>query len=307
MLANSESGSGIVAFADPSLLLERAEALGVTLRIRETQTLEKPQPSIAGVLDVFPIQLAKRCTPGRLDASNAPYVLQCLDRATEACRAGHCAALVTGPVQKSVINELGLPFTGHTEYLAQLLDAPLPVMMLVSGSLRVALVTTHAPLREVPDLITRALLRKIFNIVAESLRHTFRIRHPKVGVCGLNPHAGEHGHLGAEELEVIAPAIETFNAEKGTHLVGPLPADTLFTQSHRAQFDAIIAMYHDQGLAALKAVSFGEAVNITLGLPIIRTSVDHGTALSLAGRGGADVGSLAAATQLARTLSRQRE
>jgi 4-hydroxythreonine-4-phosphate dehydrogenase len=237
-------------------------------------------------------------TAGRLDPANGRHVLALLDRALDGCRAGEFAAMVTAPVQKSTINDAGVPFTGHTEYLAQRTGTPRVVMMLAGGGLRVALATTHLPLAAVAAAITRDGLAQVLRILDRDLRGRFGIERPRILVAGLNPHAGESGHLGREEIEVIAPALESLRRE-GLSITGPLPADTLFTARVLAGGDAVLAMYHDQGLPVLKHASFGHAVNVTLGLPVIRTSVDHGTALDLAGTGDIDAGSLEAAVALA--------
>jgi 4-hydroxythreonine-4-phosphate dehydrogenase len=243
-----------------------------------------------------------RSTPGRLDTANARYVLDLLDRATDGASAGEFAAMVTAPVHKGVINDAGVPFTGHTEYLAERTHAPLPVMMLATGAMRVALATTHLPLKAVSDAITIESLCEIVAILYHDLVKWWRIPQPRVALCGLNPHAGEGGHLGDEEIRVIAPAIARMRAS-GLRVTGPLPADTAFVPRILADFDAVLAMYHDQGLPVIKHAGFDSAVNITLGLPILRTSVDHGTALDLAGTGRADPSSLAAALGLAIELS----
>jgi 4-hydroxythreonine-4-phosphate dehydrogenase len=237
-------------------------------------------------------------TPGRLDPANAPYVLAVLDAATDGCLAGRFDAMVTAPVHKGVINEAGVRFTGHTEYLAERCGAPLPVMLLAGGGLRVALATTHLPLAHVSSAITAQRLEGVLRVLDADLRAKFGIAAPRILVCGLNPHAGEGGHLGREEIEVIEPTLERLRAQ-GLHLTGPVPADTAFLPARVAGHDAVLAMFHDQGLPVLKHASFGHAVNVTLGLPIVRTSVDHGTALDLAGTGRADPGSLRAALHLA--------
>ncbi len=247
------------------------------------------------------VPLERPAVAGRLDPRNAPWVLRLIDRAVEGCRRGEFAAMVTAPVQKSIIIESGLPFTGHTEYLATLCGAPLPVMLLVAGPLRVALATTHLPLRAVPDAITRAGLLGVLTVLDRGLRSLFGIARPRIGVCGLNPHAGESGHLGSEEQQVIEPALHSAR-KLGLDVHGPIPADTLFVPRNLEPYDAVLAMYHDQGLPVLKHAGFGNAVNVTLGLPIIRTSVDHGTALDLAGTGRAEAGSLLAAIDLAAVL-----
>ena len=254
---------------------------------------------------VLHVPLAVPCTPGRLDPANAGYVLALLDAALDGCAAGRFDAVVTAPVHKGVINDAGVPFTGHTEYLAERTGAPLPVMMLVGGGLRVALATTHLPLAAVSAAITAQRLEGVLRILDGDLRSRFGILAPAILVCGLNPHAGEGGHLGREEIEVIEPALGRLRAA-GLRLTGPVPADTAFLPERLAGHDAVLAMYHDQGLPVLKHASFGHAVNVTLGLPIVRTSVDHGTALELAGSGRADPGSLHAAVQLAIDLCRAR-
>ena len=240
--------------------------------------------------------------PGHLDRANARHVLQLLDRAIDGCVSGEFAAMVTAPVQKSVINDAGIKFSGHTEYLAERTGGAHPVMMLANGSLRVALATTHLPLKDVSAAITAELLQQVLRVVDRDLRTRFAIPAPRILVCGLNPHAGESGHLGREEIEIIAPALDALR-RAGMQLIGPAPADTAFTASMLQQADAVLAMFHDQGLPVIKYAGFENAVNVTLGLPIIRTSVDHGTALSLAGTGKADSSSLAAAIDMALQLA----
>jgi 4-hydroxythreonine-4-phosphate dehydrogenase len=247
------------------------------------------------------IALAKSPTPGRPDPANARYVLRLLDRAIEGCLSGAFDAMVTAPVQKSVINDAGIPFTGHTEYLAERCGARV-AMMLVGGGLRVALATTHLPLAGVPAAVTLEGLLTVLRILDADLRRRFRIGHPRILVAGLNPHGGESGHLGREEADVIAPALQVARAE-GIDARGPLPADTLFVPDRLREADCVLAMYHDQGLPVLKFASFGRGVNVTLGLPFVRTSVDHGTALDLAGTGRADPGSLIEAVRLAIDLA----
>ena len=251
------------------------------------------------------VPLAAPSRPGRLEAANAPYVLALLDAALDGCADGRFDAMVTAPVHKGVINDAGVHFTGHTEYLAERTGAPLPVMMLVGGGLRVALATTHVPLAGVSAALTGARLTDVLRILDADLRGKFGIAAPRILVCGLNPHAGEGGHLGREEIEVIEPALRALQAE-GLKLTGPVPADTAFLPERLAGHDAVLAMYHDQGLPVLKRAAFGHGVNVTLGLPIVRTSVDHGTALDLAGTGRADPGSLHEALRLALELSRAR-
>ncbi|MEG0820611.1 MAG: 4-hydroxythreonine-4-phosphate dehydrogenase PdxA [Burkholderiaceae bacterium] len=258
---------------------------------------------------IDPIPLATPAQAGRLDARNGRYVLRLLERACDGCLAGEFAAIATAPVQKSVINEAGVPFTGHTEFLAERSHTPQVVMMLVGGlgptAMRVALATTHLPLRAVPDAITGELLAAVIDILAHDLRTQFGLAAPRIAVTGLNPHAGEGGHLGREEIEVIAPAIAAAQA-RGIDATGPWPADTIFVAEHLAHFDAVLAMFHDQGLPVLKHASFGQGVNVTLGLPFVRTSVDHGTALDLAGSGRANAGSMVAALKLATQLAHTR-
>jgi len=248
------------------------------------------------------VALARSATPGRLDPANSAYVLRVLDRAIEGCLSGEFDAMVTAPVQKSVINDAGIAFTGHTEYLAASARAPHVVMMLVGGGLRVALATTHLPLADVPRAITRESLSRTLRILDADLKRRFRIPRPRILVAGLNPHSGEGGHLGREDADVIAPAIAAARGE-GVDVTGPIPADTLFVPERLKAADAVLAMYHDQGLPVLKYASFGRGVNVTLGLPFVRTSVDHGTALELAGRGVADEGSLVEAVRLAIDLA----
>jgi 4-hydroxythreonine-4-phosphate dehydrogenase len=288
----------IAVIADPKLLLERATLLGVPLRLRDVNFAEKPRPSAAGELAIVPVQLKAPATPGVLNVANATYILNTLDLAIEGCLNQKFSALVTGPVQKSIINDAGISFSGHTEYLAEKTNTEKVVMMLATSGLRVALATTHLPLKDVAAAINEAELSQVIQILHRDLQEQFGIAQPTIYVCGLNPHAGEGGHLGMEEIEVIAPTLERLRAQ-GVKLVGPLPADTLFTPKYLEHADAVLAMYHDQGLPVLKYKGFGQAVNITLGLPIIRTSVDHGTALDLAATGKADLGSLQTALRYA--------
>ncbi|MFZ1539452.1 MAG: 4-hydroxythreonine-4-phosphate dehydrogenase PdxA [Chromatiaceae bacterium] len=286
-----------VIVTDPDLLRDRAQRLGLDIELVVYDPGAPRQPQRAGILQVLPIILRHPSHPGRLDPANATYVLDCLRRACDGCLAGEFDALVTGPVHKGVLNDAGFPFTGHTEFLAARCGAD-PVMMLATPGLRVALATTHLPLRQVADHITPEGLERVIRILDLDLRHRFGIARPRLLVCGLNPHAGEGGHLGREEIEIITPVLAKLRTE-GLDLVGPLAADTAFVPDHLAQTDAVLAMYHDQGLPLLKHLGFGRAVNITLGLPIVRVSVDHGTALDLAGTGQADPGSLKAALKAA--------
>ena len=298
-----DTGKPWLAIADPAVLSQRALALGLDLKLREYRPGALPR-SGDGTLWVLPVQASAPVRPGRPDPANAGYVLATLERAVAGCLSAEFAALVTGPVHKSVINEAGHAFTGHTEYLARLCGGAHPVMLLTAGALRVALATTHLPLRLVSDAITAERLQRVLTILDRDLRARFGLEQPRILVLGLNPHAGESGHLGREEIEIIAPALERLR-EAGLRLLGPLPADTAFTQRHLEHADAVLAMYHDQGLPVLKYAGFGHAVNVTLGLPIVRTSVDHGTALDLAGSGRAETGSLVAAFDLAAKLARR--
>lgn len=298
-LAEAPGASRRVVIADRTLLAERARLLGLPLTLADYRREAAPAP---GTLEVLHVPLAAPSRPGVLDAANGRYVLATLDAAIAGCVAGDFAAMVTAPVHKGVINDAGVPFSGHTEYLAEQTHTPRVVMMLVGGGMRVALATTHLPLRAVPDALTPALLSEVLQILHADLVGKFGIAAPRILVAGLNPHAGEGGHLGREEIEVIEPVLATLRAS-GMHLIGPLPADTLFNPDKLAQADAVLAMYHDQGLPVLKHASFGQGVNVTLGLPIVRTSVDHGTALDLAGSGRADPGSLFEALALAETLA----
>lgn len=290
-LAQQAQAHEIVAIADPELLRTRARQLNLPLQLREINLHDTPRPGVAGELAVLPVALAEPAVPGKLNVKNAPYILQTLDAAIEGCINGSFAALVTGPVQKSVINDAGIAFSGHTEYLADKTHTPKVVMMLATEGLRVALATTHLPLKDVAAAITPDELTQVTEILQRDMQVQFGIKEPRILVCGLNPHAGEGGHLGREEIEVIEPVLTSLRA-RGMNLIGPLPADTLFTPKYLDNADAVLAMYHDQGLPVLKYKGFGQAVNVTLGLPIIRTSVDHGTALDLAATGKADLGSL---------------
>lgn len=288
----------LIAVCDPTLLEQRARLLRLPLRVELFDPRAARTGAAPGVIKVMPVALARETVPGKPDTANAPYVLETLRQAVNGCLDGTFDALVTGPVHKGVINDAGLPFTGHTEFLAELTQTAQPVMMLVSASLRVALATTHLPLREVCAAITTARLSAVLRVLHHDLQTRFGIASPRILVCGLNPHAGEGGHLGREEIEVIEPVVQQLRGE-GMKLTGPLAADTLFTPKYLNDADAVLAMYHDQGLPVLKYQGFGKAVNITLGLPIIRTSVDHGTALELAGTGLAESGSLEAALHAA--------
>lgn len=288
----------LVVCADASLLQERAALLGLPLTLLPYDASRPPAPQQAGTLTLLPVPLRVPAVAGQLSVENGSYVVETLARACDGCLAGEFAALITGPVHKGVINEAGIPFTGHTEFFEERSQSPKVVMMLATEAMRVALVTTHLPIKAIPEAITPELLREIITILHHDLQTKFGIARPHVLVCGLNPHAGEGGHMGTEEIDTIIPVLDEMRA-KGMNLSGPLPADTLFQPKYLDNADAVLAMYHDQGLPVLKYQGFGRGVNITLGLPFIRTSVDHGTALDLAGQGKADVGSFITALNLA--------
>jgi len=324
-IASRELPCELVCLADREMLAERAKRLGLNIELRDyaaprefaprgpapraaspqdpqSHADRAPHRHEAGTLLVEHHPLAVPSTPGHLNTANGRYVLDLIDRATDGASAGEFSAIVTAPVHKSVIADSGVPFIGHTEYLAERTHAPLPVMMLASNAMRVALATTHLPLKDVSAAITIDSLCKIVTIIHRDLQKWWGIPEPRIAVCGLNPHAGESGHLGDEEIRVIGPAIELLK-ERGIRVSGPVPADTAFVPRILADFDAVLAMYHDQGLPVIKHAGFDTAVNITLGLPILRTSVDHGTALDLAGTGRADPSSLASAIGLAIDLA----
>ena len=299
-LAQQTHACELIVIGDPEMLARRAQRLGLTLNI-ELYNAERPASAkFAGQLTVLPLAMAVHEQYGKLDARNSHYVLETITRATTGCLNGEFAAMVTAPVHKGIINDAGIPFSGHTEFIADITGGT-PVMMLATPGLRVALATTHVPLNQVSAAITRQNLSQVIRLLDQDLKRRFGIAEPKIFVCGLNPHAGEGGHLGREEIETIEPTLEALRCE-GLHLYGPLPADTLFTPKYLDHADAVLAMYHDQGLPVLKYKGFGQAVNITLGLPIIRTSVDHGTALDLAGTGQAHLGSLSFALDTALTM-----
>lgn len=289
-LAQQSLPCPLVIIADPDLLAARAASLKLPLQIQEYQRGKTPslQP---GMLNVLSVSMAQACHCGRPEPGNVAYVLDTLRRAVSGCQEGEFSAMVTGPIHKAVINEAGIAFTGHTEFLAALTHTPQVVMMLATEGLRVALATTHLPLNQISQTITPVLLENIIRILRHDLQHRFNLPDPRILVCGLNPHAGEEGHMGKEEIRIIIPVLNDLRDE-GFNLHGPLPADTAFTPPKLEKADAVLAMYHDQGLPVLKYRGFGQAVNITLGLPIIRTSVDHGTALDLAGSGHANTRSL---------------
>ncbi|HHR5881989.1 TPA: 4-hydroxythreonine-4-phosphate dehydrogenase PdxA [Providencia alcalifaciens] len=287
----------LVACADPDLLIQRAKALNLPLTLREYDA-KQPQTSVAGQLSIVPVSLSVLAEAGKLDVRNGEYVTETLARACDGCLNGEFSAIVTGPVHKGIINDAGIPFSGHTEFFADRSHCDRVVMMLATQELRVALATTHLPLKDVSEAITQQSLHEAITILHHDLQTKFGIENPHIYVCGLNPHAGEGGHMGMEEIETIIPALESLR-KQGITLIGPLPADTLFQPKYLTDADAVLAMYHDQGLPVLKYQGFGRAVNITLGLPFIRTSVDHGTALELAGTGQADAGSFITALKLA--------
>lgn len=298
-VANRVAGARLVAIADQDLLRGRSRMLGKDLPVVAWQP-DREQPT--GALEVLHVPLNVPANPGELDARNSSYVLETLERAADGCMNGSFDAMVTGPVNKGIINAAGFAFTGHTEFLAERTGTARVVMMLVGGGLRVALATTHFALSNVARQIDQVSLEETIRILVRDLRERYGLARPRVGVAGLNPHAGESGYLGREEIDVISPVIERLTAE-GMRLAGPVPADTLFTPARLAEFDAVLAMYHDQGLPVLKYASFGRGVNVTLGLPIIRTSVDHGTALDIAGSGRADEGSLLEAIDAALAMA----
>ncbi|RKQ39951.1 4-hydroxythreonine-4-phosphate dehydrogenase PdxA [Enterobacter sp. R1(2018)] len=288
----------LVVCAAPELLLERAALLGLPLALQPYQPHLPAAPQAAGTLTILPLALRAPVVPGQLDVRNSAYVVETLARACDGCLNGEFAALITGPVHKGIINDAGIPFIGHTEFFEERSHSEKVVMMLATEELRVALATTHLPLKAISDAVTPDLLRQIISILYHDLQTKFGIAQPHVLVCGLNPHAGEGGHMGTEEIDTIIPVLDEMRAQ-GMNLSGPLPADTLFQPKYLDHADAVLAMYHDQGLPVLKYQGFGRAVNITLGLPFIRTSVDHGTALELAAQGKADVGSFITALNLA--------
>jgi 4-hydroxythreonine-4-phosphate dehydrogenase len=301
-LAERKIAARLALLGDASLLADRARALGARVTLRECATVEQVGPHLIGSVQVLPVPLRAPVVAGKLDTVNAAYVLDILRRGVALCGARAAQALVTAPVQKSVITQSGFAFSGHTEFLAELTGAEQPVMLLAGKSLRVALATTHLPLRAVADALDAAKLERILRITHADLEMRFRLERPRLLVLGLNPHAGESGTLGREEIEIIEPVVRRLAAE-GLAVRGPVSADTAFTPESLERCDAVVAMYHDQGLPVLKALSFGEIVNVTLGLPIVRTSVDHGTALDLAGTGRARADSLVAAVELAIELA----
>lgn len=288
----------LVIVADPVLLEARAQQLGLPINIIDPQTSWDTSTNKPGNIQVLPVKQTVPGIPGQADTDNAEYVLKTLQTAAQGCLSKEYDAMVTGPVHKGIINDAGIPFTGHTEFLARACGTDNVVMMLCVPGLRVALATTHLPLSKVSKAITFESLEKTLGIILKDLTQFFGVNTPRVIVCGLNPHAGEDGHLGREEIDTIKPVIEKFRCN-GFNINGPVPADTAFTSTLMKQADVILTMYHDQGLPVLKHMGFGKAINVTLGLPIIRTSVDHGTALEIAGTGEADISSLIAAIHTA--------
>ncbi|MDH5517512.1 MAG: 4-hydroxythreonine-4-phosphate dehydrogenase PdxA [Gammaproteobacteria bacterium] len=303
-LASQHHDFQMLAIADFELLAARAAELKLALKLRHYQPDQPRQPHQAGQLDVLDIKLATAAECGKLQPENAEYILQTLQRAVSGCLSAEFDAMVTGPVHKGVINQAGISFTGHTEYLAEISGKHTPVMMLATEAMRVALVTTHLPLSAVSQAITRDKLQQVIQILNHDLQQRFGLLNPAIYICGLNPHAGENGYLGTEEIDTIQPVINDLK-KQGLNLSDALPADTLFTEHYLSKADAILAMYHDQGLPVLKHSGFGKAVNITLGLPLIRTSVDHGTALDLAGTGKASAGSFIYACEVASQMVKQ--
>lgn len=302
-LAQDAHTAELVVAADQQLLQERAALLGLPLRLDPFDPSQAVRPHEPGRLKIIDIPLRERCEAGKLNKANAAYVIDTLREAAHGCMSRRFDAMVTGPVHKGIINDSGMPFSGHTEFLAEISQTPQVVMMLTAKDLRVALVTTHVALREVSRLITVERVDAVLQILLAELRGKYGIKNPRVLVCGLNPHAGEDGHLGREDVDIIAPVLETLRTQ-GALVTGPVPADTAFIPKRLREVDAVLTMYHDQGLPVLKYAGFGNAVNVTLGLPFIRTSVDHGTALELAGTGHADPSSLFAAVNEAIAMSR---
>jgi len=304
-LAQQPHAACLVAIADPDMLAQRAQQLGLPLQLRDYEPDSHSGPARAGELMVAPYALHADCVAGQLDPNNASYLMDTLMRATDGCLDGEFDAMLTAPVHKGIINDAGIAFSGHTEFLAERCKVDMPVMLLCTDKLRVALVTTHLPLSQVSAAITEERLTAVIRVVYQDMQRLFGLTDPHITVLGVNPHAGENGHMGREEIEVIEPTLESLRGE-GLNLLGPLPADSAFSGDLLTNTDVYLAMFHDQGLPVLKYAGFGEAVNITLGLPIIRTSVDHGTALDLAGTGKANCGSLETALQLAINMAELR-
>ncbi|WP_077216782.1 4-hydroxythreonine-4-phosphate dehydrogenase PdxA [Piscirickettsia litoralis] len=304
MLAQHAYPAALAVLADPGLLRQRAQHLALEIKIKELASLDQVQAHTPGELQVLPTKLTTPAIPGQLAKENAGYVIQSLEQAANTYLKGQIDGIVTGPVHKGIINDAGIPFSGHTEFFANI-TGEIPVMMLATETLRVALVTTHLPLSQVAGAITADKVRYTINTVHQDLRRYYGIKQPRILISGLNPHAGENGHLGHEEIDTIIPAIQVLSAQ-GINVSGPFAADTLFTEHHLKNADAVIAMYHDQGLPVLKYSGFGRAINITLGLSILRTSVDHGTALDLAGTDNIDPGSFDLAIKTAITIASQK-
>ncbi|MBL1320710.1 MAG: 4-hydroxythreonine-4-phosphate dehydrogenase PdxA [Methylophaga sp.] len=305
-LAQNQQQCELIVIADPELLKQRSDSLGLSIKL---ELFDGSKPAVASKknsLKYLPIKLAASVQAGRLNKKNSPYVLATLQKALEGCLTKQFDAVVTAPVHKSIINDAGVDFTGHTEFFADGADVEQVVMMLATPELRVALATTHLPLNKVSEAITQQSLTRVIKIINASLQQQAGISHPRIAVCGLNPHAGEDGHLGREEIDIISPVIETLSQQR-IDLSGPWPADTIFVAEKLSSYDVVLAMYHDQGLPVLKHQGFGKAVNITLGLPFIRTSVDHGTALDLAGTGKANIGSLQAAIGMAVNMAKRKK
>jgi 4-hydroxythreonine-4-phosphate dehydrogenase len=304
-LAQYQQQCEIIVIADPDLLKQRSESLGLSLALEPFDSAKPATINNKNSLKYLPIKLAETVQPGTLNKKNSPYVLESLQTALQGCLSKQFDAVVTAPVQKSIINDAGVDFTGHTEFFADGANSDQVVMMLATPTLRVALATTHLPLNKVSEAITQDSLSRVITIIHTSLQQQLGINKPRIAVCGLNPHAGEEGHLGYEEIDIISPVIEKLSLQ-GMSLSGPWPADTIFVEEKLAQYDLILAMYHDQGLPVLKHQGFGKAVNVTLGLPFIRTSVDHGTALDLAGTGKASISSLQTAVDMAVDMAKNR-
>ncbi len=297
-LAQQPQACDLIVIADPTLLQQRADILQLAIELEEVDLTKRPSQTPRGIIRYLPLQLASPVRPGYLDVNNADYVLASLQAALDGSLNEQYDALVTCPVHKGIINSAGYSFSGHTEFFADGAGVEKVVMMLATSSLRVALATTHLPLKEVSNAITKPSLKQVITILDNSLKTQFAITEPRIAVCGLNPHAGEDGHLGREEIDVITPVIDDLK-QQGIDVSGPWPADTIFVKDKLRDYDVVLAMFHDQGLPVLKHAGFSKAVNITLGLPFIRTSVDHGTALDLAGTGQANIGSLKAAVEMA--------
>ena len=290
----------LVVFADPDLLAERAKQLNLNIKLNLFDA-KNSKPHQAGELSLVPVYLKEHCTPGKLNSANSVVVLDSIEQAVQACLNHHCNAILTPPVQKGIINDAGFAFTGHTEFLANLCHIKTVVMLFVSPTLKMALQTTHLPLKDVPNNISIEKIIESVTLINKDLKKIFHVANPKIAICGLNPHAGENGHMGDEEIRIITPAIEQLQ-QAGINATGPYAADTIFHETQRSQFDVILAMYHDQGLTPFKTLNPHTGVNVTLGLPLIRTSVDHGTALSLAGTGKANCTSFAYALELTHQL-----